>query len=103
MKLQRYYVAGIALTATFALTACGSDNTDSPAAGGASEAASSCAAGDLTAQGSSAVRMLQRRRPSPDGRRRRAVHGVQWLRINGHVRGWRVARRVARRVGVAGA
>ena len=54
MKLQRYYVAGIALTATFALTACGSDNTDSPAAGGASEAASSCAAGDLTAQGSSA-------------------------------------------------
>jgi len=54
VKLQRYYVAGIALTATFALTACGSDNTDSPAAGGASEAASSCAAGDLTAQGSSA-------------------------------------------------
>ncbi|AGL21271.1 phosphate ABC transporter substrate-binding protein PstS [Actinoplanes sp. N902-109] len=54
MKLQRYYVAGIAMTAVFALSACGSDNTDSPAAGGASAAAGSCAAGQLTAQGSSA-------------------------------------------------
>ncbi|AGZ46407.1 phosphate ABC transporter substrate-binding protein PstS [Actinoplanes friuliensis] len=54
MKLQRYYVAGIALTAALALTACGSDNTDSPAAGGASIAPGSCTAGQLTAQGSSA-------------------------------------------------
>ncbi|MGA5303426.1 phosphate ABC transporter substrate-binding protein PstS [Nucisporomicrobium flavum] len=54
MKLQRYYVAGIAMTAAFALTACGSDNTDSPAAGGASAASGSCATGQLTAQGSSA-------------------------------------------------
>ncbi|MEV4707811.1 phosphate ABC transporter substrate-binding protein PstS [Actinoplanes sp. NPDC049316] len=55
MKLQRYYVAGIAMTAAFALTACGSDNTDSPAAaGGASAASGSCVAGQLTAQGSSA-------------------------------------------------
>ena len=53
MKLQRYYVAGIALTATLALTACGSDNTDSPA-GDASVAPGSCTAGQLTAQGSSA-------------------------------------------------
>jgi phosphate transport system substrate-binding protein len=54
VKLQRYYVAGIAMTAAFALTACGSDNTDSPAAGGASAASGSCATGQLTAQGSSA-------------------------------------------------
>ncbi|BCJ53758.1 phosphate-binding protein PstS [Actinoplanes sp. NBRC 14428] len=54
MKLQRYYVAGIALTTALALAACGSDNTDSPAAGGASAASSNCAGGQLTAQGSSA-------------------------------------------------
>lgn len=54
VKLQRYYVAGIALTATLALTACGSDNNESPSAEGGSAAASSCAAGDLVAQGSSA-------------------------------------------------
>ena len=54
MKLQRFYVAGIALTASVALAACGSDNTDSPAAGGASAASANCASGDLTAQGSSA-------------------------------------------------
>jgi phosphate transport system substrate-binding protein len=54
VKLQRYHVAGIALTATLALAACGSDNTDSPAAGDASVAAGSCTAGQLTAQGSSA-------------------------------------------------
>jgi len=56
VKLQRFYVAGIALTASVALAACGSDNTDSPAAGGGASAAApaNCAAGDLTAQGSSA-------------------------------------------------
>jgi phosphate transport system substrate-binding protein len=54
VKLQRYYVAGVALTATLALAACGSDN-EAPAGGsGASAAAGSCVAGDLTAQGSSA-------------------------------------------------
>jgi phosphate transport system substrate-binding protein len=54
VKLQRSgYIAGIALTATLALTACGSDNA--PAAGGdSSAAASNCVAGSLTAQGSSA-------------------------------------------------
>ncbi|MFI5493210.1 phosphate ABC transporter substrate-binding protein PstS [Actinoplanes sp. NPDC051859] len=54
MKLQRYYVAGIALTTALALSACGSDNTDSSAAPGASAAKGNCAAGQLTAQGSSA-------------------------------------------------
>ncbi|GAA2504113.1 phosphate ABC transporter substrate-binding protein PstS [Winogradskya humida] len=54
MKLQRYYVAGIAMTAAFALTACGSDNAEEPTAGAASAAAGNCAAGQLTAQGSSA-------------------------------------------------
>jgi phosphate transport system substrate-binding protein len=54
VKLQRFYVAGIAMTAAFALTACGSDNTESPSAGGASAAAGSCVDGQLTAQGSSA-------------------------------------------------
>jgi phosphate transport system substrate-binding protein len=55
VKLQRFYVAGIALTATLGLAACGSDNTaDSPTAAGASAATANCAAGDLTAQGSSA-------------------------------------------------
>jgi len=56
VKLQRSgYLAGIALTATLALAACGSDNT-TPAAGGAtgSAAAGSCGTGSLTAQGSSA-------------------------------------------------
>lgn len=55
MKLQRVgYVAGIALTATLALAACGSDN-ETPAAGGGSAAApANCAAGALEAQGSSA-------------------------------------------------
>lgn len=48
MNLQRSgYVAGIALTAMFALTACGSDN-ETPAA------SANCAGGSLTAQGSSA-------------------------------------------------
>ena len=55
MKLQRVgYVAGIALTATLALAACGSDN-ETPAAGGGSAAApANCAAGALEAQGSTA-------------------------------------------------
>jgi phosphate transport system substrate-binding protein len=54
VKLQRSgYLAGIALTATLALTACGSDNT--PAEGSnASAAAGNCVSGSLTAQGSSA-------------------------------------------------
>jgi phosphate transport system substrate-binding protein len=59
VKLQRSgFLAGIALTAAVALlAACGSDNTEEPAAGGtASGAAASiaCASGSLTAQGSTA-------------------------------------------------
>ena len=55
MKLQRVgHVAGIALTATLALTACGSDNEATPAAGGASAANANCVSGNITAQGSSA-------------------------------------------------
>jgi phosphate transport system substrate-binding protein len=55
VKLQRVgYVAGIALTATLALTACGSDNEAPTAAGDSSAATTNCVAGDLTAQGSSA-------------------------------------------------
>jgi len=57
VKLQRSgYVAGIALTALLALSACGSDNKTSSAGGAAdsSAAASSCASGSLTAQGSTA-------------------------------------------------
>jgi phosphate transport system substrate-binding protein len=54
VKLQRPgYLAGIALTATFALTACGSDNV-APSAGGNSVAAGDCASATLNAQGSSA-------------------------------------------------
>lgn len=56
MKLQRPgYLAGIALTATLALSACGSDNNE-PAAGGNNSAAANnnCATGTLNAQGSSA-------------------------------------------------
>jgi phosphate transport system substrate-binding protein len=53
VNLQRYYVAGIALTATLALAACGSDN-NTPTGGGTSAAAGNCAAGSLTAQGSTA-------------------------------------------------
>jgi phosphate transport system substrate-binding protein len=49
VNLQRSgYVAGIALTAMLALTACGSDN-EAPAA-----ASGNCAGGSLTAQGSTA-------------------------------------------------
>ncbi len=57
MKLQRPgYVAGIALTATLALTACGSDNVAPGAAGSSSgaTAAADCASATLNAQGSSA-------------------------------------------------
>jgi phosphate transport system substrate-binding protein len=55
VKLQRVgHVAGIALTATLALTACGSDNEAPTAAGGASAANANCVAGNITAQGSSA-------------------------------------------------
>ncbi|WP_433298620.1 phosphate ABC transporter substrate-binding protein PstS [Actinoplanes sp. CA-030573] len=55
MKLQRSgYLAGIALTATLALAACGSDNTSDTPAGGSSAAAGSCGTGSLTAQGSTA-------------------------------------------------
>ncbi len=58
MKLQRHSIlVGIALTATLALAACGSDdNSDTPAPGSTSGSASaiSCASGSLTAQGSSA-------------------------------------------------
>jgi phosphate transport system substrate-binding protein len=55
VKLQRSgIIAGIALTATLALTACGSDNTASGDSAGASAASGNCAAGSLTAQGSTA-------------------------------------------------
>jgi phosphate transport system substrate-binding protein len=55
VKLQRSgYLAGIALTAMLALNACGSDN-ETPAGGAnSSAAASNCASGSLTAQGSTA-------------------------------------------------
>ncbi|WP_433394422.1 phosphate ABC transporter substrate-binding protein PstS [Micromonospora sp. KLBMP9576] len=53
MKLQRHgTLACLALTATLALSACGSDN-DEPASG-ASGPAANCATGTLNAQGSSA-------------------------------------------------
>jgi phosphate transport system substrate-binding protein len=55
VKLQRSgYLAGIALTATLALAACGSDNTETPSGSGTSAAAGSCGTGSLTAQGSTA-------------------------------------------------
>ncbi|TWG26042.1 phosphate ABC transporter substrate-binding protein PstS [Actinoplanes teichomyceticus] len=57
MKFQRSgLVAGIALTATIALSACGSDNTDtkSEAGGAAAPSAGTCVGGTLSAQGSSA-------------------------------------------------
>ncbi|BCJ43172.1 phosphate-binding protein PstS [Actinoplanes ianthinogenes] len=56
MKFQRSgLVAGIALTATIALTACGSDNADKGSdTGAAAPSAGTCAGGTLAAQGSSA-------------------------------------------------
>ena len=55
MKLQRSgYLAGIALTATLALAACGSDNNTPAGGSGASAAAGNCVSGSLTAQGSTA-------------------------------------------------
>ena len=57
MKLKRHGIlAGLALTATLALAACGSDNGgSSPQTGGSSGTAKfDCASGKLTAQGSSA-------------------------------------------------
>ncbi|MFC7535458.1 phosphate ABC transporter substrate-binding protein PstS [Actinoplanes sp. GCM10030250] len=55
MKLQRSgFVAGIALTATIALTACGSDNNEPAAGSGTSAAPGNCVSGSLTAQGSTA-------------------------------------------------
>lgn len=54
MKLQRSgFVAGIALTASIALTACGSDNVATPEAG-SSAGNSNCVSGSLTASGSTA-------------------------------------------------
>ena len=55
MKLQRSgFATGIALTAAFALAACGSDNTGSAGGAQASAAAANCVSGSLTAQGSTA-------------------------------------------------
>jgi phosphate transport system substrate-binding protein len=55
VKLQRVgYVAGIALTVTLALSACGSDNEAPSSADGASAANANCVAGNLEAQGSTA-------------------------------------------------
>jgi phosphate transport system substrate-binding protein len=56
VKLKRHgFMAGIAATAALALTACGSDNVEPGARGGASASASvDCASGSLTAQGSTA-------------------------------------------------
>jgi phosphate transport system substrate-binding protein len=56
VKLQRSgYLAGIALTATLALAACGSDNTSTGSgSNNASAAPGSCGTGSLTAQGSTA-------------------------------------------------
>ncbi|WP_432834528.1 phosphate ABC transporter substrate-binding protein PstS [Dactylosporangium sp. CA-092794] len=59
MNLKRHgLIAGIALTATLALAACGSDNETSSSptggTGGSAAAGPTCATGSLTAQGSSA-------------------------------------------------
>src|SRR5262249_53402439 len=54
VKLNRHGIlAGIALTATFALAACGSDNT-TPGNNTSTGAGNNCPSGSLTAQGSTA-------------------------------------------------
>jgi phosphate transport system substrate-binding protein len=56
VKLKRHGIlAGLALTTTLALAACGSDNGTTPSPGSSSDAKKfDCATGKLTAQGSSA-------------------------------------------------
>lgn len=55
MKFQRSgLIAGIALTATIALTACGSDNDTKTETGAAAPSAGTCVGGTISAQGSSA-------------------------------------------------
>ncbi len=56
MKLKRHgFLAGIAITATLALSACGSDNVEpGSGTGGSASAKADCATGSLTAQGSTA-------------------------------------------------
>jgi len=57
VKLNRHGIlAGVMLTATLALAACGTDNNTNPGAGSSSATAgaSGCATGKLTAQGSTA-------------------------------------------------
>lgn len=57
MKLNRHGIlAGVLLTAALALTACGTDDNNGPAAGSSSApaGAADCATGRLTAQGSTA-------------------------------------------------
>ena len=53
MKLQRPYLAGLAVTASLALAACGSDNIASSGTG-TTAAPASCSTGTVNAQGSSA-------------------------------------------------
>jgi phosphate transport system substrate-binding protein len=55
VKLKRLgLLAGIALTATVALAACGSDNNSGTSANGGSSAAANCPSGTLNGQGSTA-------------------------------------------------
>jgi phosphate transport system substrate-binding protein len=56
VKLKRHGIlAGVMLTATLALAACGSDNnTGSPSSSSSASGSSNCATGKLTAQGSTA-------------------------------------------------
>ncbi|NUT05883.1 MAG: phosphate ABC transporter substrate-binding protein PstS [Hamadaea sp.] len=55
MKLKRHGIlAGVMLTATLALAACGSDNNSGTPSNTSSSASGDCATGKLTAQGSSA-------------------------------------------------
>ncbi|GAA1734064.1 phosphate ABC transporter substrate-binding protein PstS [Luedemannella helvata] len=55
MKLKRHGIlAGVVLTATLALAACGTDDNTTPGTDSTSAAAGDCATGKLTAQGSTA-------------------------------------------------